>query len=181
MNRQDFRAALLSIVALAATVTSGSASSQAPADGVTALLRRFEQVVQNADAAAHQTLLADSADRPRSADFASTELLPGATRVVIQERDRQPLPGRLPDNGYRVMVDTLAEYGGRARIATWMLDLKRVGQPGSLQEWAIAGEERVSSVESLYRLSVTPTKQYAARDLKITVEDLDLTLPAGSV
>ena len=101
MNRQDFRAALLSIVALAATATSGSASSQAPADGVTALLRRFEQVVQNADAAAHQTLLADSADRPRSADFASTELLPGATRVVIQERDRQPLPGTLTSPGSR--------------------------------------------------------------------------------
>src|SRR6266487_851036 len=116
MNRQDFRAALLSIVALAATAASGSASAQGPADGVTALLRRFEQVVQNADAAAHQTLLADSADRPRSADFASTELLPGATRVVIQERDRQPLPGTLPDAGYRLMVDAFAEYGGRARI-----------------------------------------------------------------
>src|SRR5438552_18471921 len=112
MNRQDFRAALLSIVALAATSTSGSASSQAPADGVTALLRRFEQVVQNADAAAHQTLLADSADRPRSADFASIELLPGASRVGVQERDRQQVPGTLPYGGYRVMVDGFAGFGG---------------------------------------------------------------------
>jgi hypothetical protein len=181
MNRQDFRAALLSIVALAATATSGSASAQAPADGVTVLLRRFEQVVQNADAAAHQTLLADSADRPRSADFASTELLPGATRVVIQERDRQPLPGTLPDAGYRLMVDAFAEYGGRARIATWLLDVKRVGESGSAREWAIAGEERVSSVESLYRLSLTTTRQFTAHDLKIAVEDLDLLLLDGSV
>jgi Peptidase family M1 domain len=180
MNRQLLRAAL---VALAATTTAGSAPppAQTPADGVTALLRRFEQVVQNADAAAHQSLLADSADRARSADFASTELLPGATRVVIQERDRQPLAGTLPDNGYRLMVDAFAEYSGRARIATWLLDVKRVGAPGSAQEWALAGEERVSSVENLYRLSLTTTRQFTAHDLKISVEDLDLLLPDGSV
>src|SRR5437867_13436613 len=111
MNRQDFRAALLSIVALAASATSGSASAQAPADGVTALLRRFEQVVQHADAAAHQTLLADSADRPRSAEFASTELLPGATPVVMQERARQPLPETLPHGGYTLMVAAFWDYG----------------------------------------------------------------------
>src|SRR5437867_1483678 len=100
-----FRAALLSAVALAATPAAW-ASSQLPADGVTALLRKFEQTVQNADGPAFLALLADSADRTRSLDFASTELLPGATRVVIQERDRQPLPGTLPEHGYRVMVDT---------------------------------------------------------------------------
>src|SRR5436190_2690373 len=181
MNTQGFRAALLSLAALAVPAAAGAASSQPLADGVTALLRRFEQAVQNGDQAAHLRLLTDSADRTRSADFAGTELLPGATRVVIQERDRQPLPGTLPDNGYRVMVDAFAEYGGRGRIATWMLDVKRVGDPGAAQEWAIAAEERVSSVESLYRLAITPTKQYTAHDLKIAVEDLDLMLPTGSV
>src|SRR5206468_6948330 len=117
---------------------------------VTVLLRQFEQAVQNGDQAAHLNLLADSADRSRAEEFAGTEIVRGATRVVLQERDRQPLPGTLPDAGYRVMVDAFAEYGGRARIATWVLDVKRVGQAGSAQEWAIAGEERVSSVESLY-------------------------------
>jgi hypothetical protein len=181
MKTQEFRAVLLSLVVLSATAAPGDASSQpTTADGVTVLLRRFEQTVQNADTAAHQALLADSADRARSAEFASTEILPGATRVVIQERDRQPLPGTLPDNGYRLMVDAFAEYGGRARVATWVLDVKRVGAAGA-EEWAIAGEERVSSVESLYRLALTTTKQFTAHDLKISVEDLDLTLPDGSV
>src|SRR5947207_8250484 len=181
MNTQGFRAALLSLAALAVPAAAGPVLSQAPADGVTALLRQIEQAVQSGDPAAHLKLLSDSADRPRSADFAATELIPGATRVVIQERDRQPLPGTLPDNGYRVMVDAFAEYGGRGRIATWMLDVKRVGDAGAAQEWAIAAEERVSSVESLYRLAITPTKQYTAHDLKIAVEDLDLMLPTGSV
>jgi Peptidase family M1 domain len=180
MNRQAFGAALLSLAALGATAAAGHGSQQAP-DGVTVLLRRFEQAIQNADAGAHLALLADSADRTRATNFAGTELLPGATRVVIQERDRQPLPGTLPDNGYRLMVDAFAEYGGRARIATWLIDVKRVGTAGSAQEWAIADEERISSVESLYRLALTTTKQFTARDLKVTVEDLDLTLPDGSV
>ena len=112
MNTQGFRAALLSLAALAVPAAAGPVLSQAPADGVTALLRQIEQAVQSGDPAAHLKLLTDSADRPRSADFAATELIPGATRVVIQERDRQPLPGTLPDNGYRVMVDAFAEYGG---------------------------------------------------------------------
>jgi len=179
MNTQGIRAALLSLAAVAVPAAAGS--TQAPADGVTALLRRFEQIVQSADQAAHMNLLADSADRDRVAEFAATELLPGATRVVVQERDRQPLKGTLPDAGYRVMVDAFAEYGGRARIATWLIDVKRVGEPGSAREWAIAGEERVSSVESLYRLAVTATKEYTAHDLKIAAEDLDLLLPTGSV
>jgi hypothetical protein len=180
MFRQALRAVFAVIVLSAAAPGNGSPEQQ-QADGVTALLRRFEQTVQNADAAAYLTMLADSADRKRSADFASTELLPGATRVVIQERDRQPLPGTLPDNGYRVMVDAFAEYGGRARVATWLLDVKRVGSASTEKDWAIAAEERVSSVESLYRLTLTTTKQFTARDLKIAVEDLDLTLIEGSV
>ncbi len=179
MIRPHLRAALLSLAAFGALPAPGAASQAA--DGVTVLLRRFEQTVQNADTAAYLTMLADSADRKRSEDFASTEMLPGATRVVIQERDRQPLPGTLPDNGYRVMVDAFTEYGGRARVATWLLDVKRVGAASTEQDWVIAGEERVSSVESLYRLTLTTTKQFTARDLKISAEDLDLTLLEGSV
>jgi peptidase M1-like protein len=176
-----FRAALMLAVALAAAAPAASAASQQSVDAVTVLLRKFEQTVQNADGAAFLSLLADSADRTRSLDFASTELLPGATRVVIQERDRQPLPGTLPEHGYRVMVDAFAEYGGRARVATWLLDVKKVGTGGNPEEWAIADEERVSSVESLYRLSLSATKQFTARDLTISAEDLELVLVEGSV
>jgi hypothetical protein len=41
--------------------------------------------------------------------------------------------------------------------------------------------ERVSAVENLYRLAVNPAKAFTARDLRITAEDLDLTLAEGTV
>ena len=159
----------------------GPADQAAPNNGVAALLRRFEQAIQSGDGAAYFTLLTDSADRTRARDFSSSELVPGATRAVIQERDRQPLPGTLPENGYSLLVDAFVEYGQRARIATWTVDVKRVGDSGGDREWAIADVTPVSSVESLYRLSVNTAKQYAAHDLKISVEDLELTLTDGSV
>ncbi len=69
--------------------------------------------MQNADTPGFLALLIDGADRDRALAFASSELLPGATRAVIQERDRQPLAGTLPGNGYRLIVDVFAEHGSR--------------------------------------------------------------------
>jgi hypothetical protein len=173
-------AALLSIVALSGDVV-GVRAQTPQNDSIAVLLRSLERAVQSGGAAAYISLLTDSADRTQASDFIGTEFLPGSTRVVIQERDREPLPGTLRDEGYRLMVDAFTESGGRARAATWFIDVKRVGQPGSDREWAIAGEERVSAVESLYRLALNTTKQFAARDLKLSVEDLDLTLIDGSL
>src|SRR5207302_9471228 len=69
----------------------------------------------------------------------------------------------------------------RARASTWRLDVKRVGDAGSDDEWAIDDEERLSSVENLYRLALNTTKAFTAHNLKIAAEDLDLTLADGSV
>jgi hypothetical protein len=183
MNKVGVIVAVLSLLSLSATPYEGVGphDQTAQSNGVAVLLRRLEQVVQTGDAAAYLTLLADSANRSRARDFGGTEFMPGATRAVIQERDRQPLPGTLPDNGYSLLVDAFVEYGQRARIATWTIDVKRVGDAGSDREWAIADQQEVSSVESLYRLSVNTAKQFTARDLKISVEDLELTLTDGSV
>src|SRR5262249_50022951 len=106
-------AAMLSLLAVSAAIAnphSPSSSEQTPANGVPTLLRRLEQVVQAGDASAYMTLLTDSADRERARDFSNSELMPGATRAVIQERDRQPLKGTLPDNGYSLIVDAFVEY-----------------------------------------------------------------------
>src|SRR5215510_13661854 len=182
MMKHVLVAAMLSLAAVSAAGANPHASpQQAVSTGVAMLLRRLEQVVQTGDATGYMTLLTDSADRARARDFGSSELMPGATRAVIQERDRQPLQGTLPDNGYSLLVDAFVEYGQRARIATWTIDIKRVGDAGSPQEWGIADVTPVSSVESLYRLSVNTAKQYTARDLKISAEDLELTLTEGSV
>src|SRR5262249_56667293 len=60
------------------------------------------------------------------------------------------------------MVDVLTEFGPRARAATWRLDVKRVGERGSAQEWAIDDEERLSAVKKLYRLALNPAQEFAA-------------------
>jgi Peptidase family M1 domain len=150
-------------------------------DGVASLLTRIEQTAKSGDTTAFLALLTSGANRERAVDFGSSELIPGATRAVLKERDREPLRGTLAGNGYRVMVDVLTEFGPRARAATWRFDVKRVGAPGSAREWAIDEVERVSAVENLYRIAVNPAKAFTARDLRITAEDLDLTLAEGTV
>ena len=170
-----------SIVLLALTVCVAASARAQDEEGVRLLLGRIERVVKDGDPAAYFSLMSDGADRGRARDFAGTELMPGVNRSVLQERDRLPLQGGLPGNGYRLMVDVMAEFGSRARVASWRLDVKRTGPAGSEREWTVADQERISSVESLFRMALNAAKQYAARDLKISAEDLDLTLPEGSV
>jgi hypothetical protein len=171
-----------SIVLLALTLCAAvPARAQPSDDGVRLLLERIERVVRTGDTAAYFALLTDAADRTRARDFAGSELMPGVSRSVLQERDRVPLSGAPAGNGYRLMVDVMAEFGSRARVATWQLDVKRTGAAGTDSEWTIADAERISSVENIYRVSLSAAKQYAARDLKISAEDIDLTLAEGSV
>jgi hypothetical protein len=143
-------------------------------DGVRALLQRLERIVQSGDAAAYAGQLSETADRNAARDFVRLELAPGATRVVVRERDRQALVGTLPGNGYQLTLDVFTEFGDRARNATWRLDVKRVGS-GSDEIWLIADQRRFAMVENLQRLSLNRTKQFVARDLTLAPEDLELT------
>src|SRR5262245_17048025 len=115
---------LAALAAAAATLGAATPAHAQNADAITALLRRVEQVVQAGDAAGYLALLTDSADRTRSREFAATELSRGVSRAVIQERDREPLRGTLPGDGYRLMVDVFSELGDRSRVSTWRLDIK---------------------------------------------------------
>jgi Peptidase family M1 domain len=162
-------------------VSSGADANASADAGIQVLLTTIEQAVAAGDAAAYLALHAGGANLERARGFAAMELPAGATRVVVRERDREALAGALPGNGYRLMVDLFSEFGPRGRAASWRLDVKRVGEPGSAREWAIAEEEEISTMENLYRLAVNPAKQFAARNLKIAGEDIDLTLAEGSV
>jgi hypothetical protein len=172
---------LRTTIVLVAVVLCAAVSARAQDDeGVRLLLGRVERVVRTADTSAYFALLSAGSNLDRARDFAGTELMPGVTRSVLQERDRAALGGD-SSSGYRLMVDVMAEFGSRARIATWRLDVKRTGAAGAENEWTIADAERISSVESIYRVSLNGAKQYAARDLKIAAEDLDLRLEEGSM
>ena len=143
---------------------------------IRALLQRIERAAQRDNETGYFELLTTSADRAAASRFTSSEFFTGINRVVLQERDRQPLAGSLPGNGYSLTVDAFMESGDRGRIATWQIDVRR-----SDDDWRIASQSPVSSIENLYRLSVTPTKQYDARNFVVLAEDLELTLAEGSV
>jgi hypothetical protein len=171
-------AAFVALAALAALPARG----QPEDDAVRRLLNRFEQALIGGNPASYSELLLPSvnatpASASRASNFTALEFRPGISRVVIHERDRQDLLGTLPGNGYRLFVDVFLEYGDRARIATWQIDVRRVDD----NEWRIADQERLSAVDSLYRLSVNPTNQFDARDFRIAAEDLELTLVEGSI
>ena len=159
----------------------GSAAQAHDGDGIRLFLNRLGRIVQAGDTAAYLAIVADSASRGRALDFAGRELLPGAGRAVVQERDRTGLAGSPPGNGYRLLVDTFAEFGSRGRAVTWRLDIIRAGEPGGGHEWAIVDQQRLSSVDNLYRLGLDPSRQFTAHDLHIAAEDVDLTLADGSV
>ena len=61
------------------------------------------------------------------------------------------------------------ESGDHARIATWQVDIKRIDN-----DWRIASAEPLSGVENLFRLSVTPTKQFEAKNFTDMVANLSL-------
>ena len=121
--------------------------------------------------------MAPSADQARTQNFVALEFRPGVTRAVVIERDRQQLVGTLPGFGHRILVDAFIEYGDRARVASWQLDVKRIDDV----EWRLADQERVSTVDNLYRLSVNTTRQFRARNFTVRSEDLELRLIDGLV
>ena len=131
-----------SLVLLALTVCAAVPARAQGDEGVRLLIERIEHVVRAGDPAAYFALMSDGADRRRAREFASTELIPGVSRSVLQERDRAPLVGAA-GNGFRLLVDVMAEFGSRARVATWQLDVKRTGPAGTEFEWTIADQERI--------------------------------------
>ncbi len=154
-----------------------------PADPVQVLLTKIEQAVRTGSAPAFMNLLTDSADRSLAEAFAATEIQSGATTAVLRERDRQPLTGTLAGNGHRLIAELFAQYGARARVATWRLDVKHVqaSDGSNAGEWRLAEASRVTSIDNLYQLAIDPAHEFDAHGLTISAEDIDITLASGSV
>ena len=150
-----------------------------PVDGIVRLLLRLEQAMQAGDPDAYMDQLSAVADR-RFAREASRALIgPGITRAVMRERDRAPLDGTLPGDGYRLMVEILTERGARARIDTWRLDIRRVPTRTSEDEWRVAGQQALASIDGLHRLALNRSKAYRARNLVVRSDDLEIRIPDG--
>jgi hypothetical protein len=172
MSRRMLLAAIASIALLGGDAGAAASLQETPSTELAALLKRLEKVVLSGDSAAFNELLTEAADRDQAATFTGLELRPGSTRAVVKERDRQTRP----DGSVQLLTDVFAEYGNRARVASWRLDLQR-----SDDGWRIQSQERLSAIDNLYRLSVNRERQFAARDFVVRAEDLELTLKSGTV
>lgn len=148
-------------------------SAQAPADGVTVLLRRLEQAAAAGDRAGIRALADRSITLPGFDDFSTSLTSPQAARVVVNERDRAPLAG----GDLRLVVEVFAERGVEGRLATWRIDVRPA--PASADGWLIAAVSRLSVVTGLYRLSLNGELEYDVRDLVVRAPDLALDMRSG--
>ncbi len=171
----------LTLVVAALVCLAGEPSGQSTqaADPIAALLGRIEAAVLAGAPDRYLDLLSALADRPAAAAFLKAVATPGLTRVVIRERDRVGLAGTLPGDGYRLLVEVLRESGQRADVTTWRLDVRRRGSNPS--DWGIVSQEVLTTLPGLYRLSLNTRRQFVARDLVVSAEDLKLTVPEASV
>ena len=148
-------------------------------------IQLFVQEVENAIGASDQQrwldLLSPNADRGAAAEFFASLVPQGVTRGVVRERDRQPLSGALPGDGFQLIVDLFAESGARGRIHTWRLDVRKPRESTERQPWRVIAHENLSTIDGLHRLSLQADKQYAVKDFVLKSVDLVLRVASGDV
>ena len=118
-------------------------------------------------------MLVSGATVNTSADFLDEWLQPGATRAVVRERLRVETADIPDGQGYDVYVDTLVESGRNGRVGTLLIKVRREGT-----QWRIAGLNVLTTIRGLYRLSLTPEKQYNVVNLALSAEDFELSVPS---
>ena len=169
---------LAGLVLLVCFVSRAEGQAPQPADPVAPLLARLEAVLREGPPERYLDLLAASADRAACAVFARSVVAPGVTRAVVRERDRIDLPGTLPGDGYRLMVEVMLESGATAKVETWQLDVRRRGGDPT-GGWGIVSQELMSTLQGLHRLTLNPRREIVVRDLVVSGEDLKLVVPEG--
>lgn len=149
-------------------------------------IQNFLQALETSIAAMDRqqwiALVSDSSNRDQALEFFDAMVPQGITRVVLKERDRSPLQGTLPGEGFRLILEVFIETGPRGRIATWNLDVRRPrGEDLGSQPWRVVAQDRLASIEGLHRLALSSAKQFAARNLVLRAVDFELRMPAGEV
>ena len=167
-------------LALACVLPAQAQPVPVPTDGVERLLAHLEKLLLARDLAGVAPLVSPDAPfnsvLPFFADLMSLE----TSRVVVRERDRSPLPGASAGKGYRIVIEVFFESATRGRIITARVDVKQLSDVEDVDVWHVLDVERLSLVDGLHRLGVNPHKQFAARNLVIRSEDLQLTVQEGS-
>ena len=168
------------LLACALAWPSPAWAQTADPDGIALLLVRLQKVLETGTGEGFSALVGGDASAGAIREFTDSLFTPGTRRATVLERDRVPLDGALPGDGYRVVAELFTESAFRARIVTAQFDVRRPagGVPDS---WRIVGARGTSAVDGLFNLSVNRSKQFAARNVMITAEDLVITQTDGSV
>jgi peptidase M1-like protein len=165
----------------AAPDPSRQSRDAATADGVAQLLNRLEQLLQENNRDEFPSLLSTPEITGADAEQATDDLFSYETvRAAVKERDRTPLEGSLPGDGYSVIVEVMTETAARARVLTARFDVRRP-RGGAADSWRIAAITRLTFVQGLYRLRIDPSTQYIAREFTIRAQDAQFTLHSGYV
>jgi hypothetical protein len=171
------RAAVIALLVLATVPALAASQTADQSDPVAALLVRLEQTIRDGAPARYLDLLAQTADREAAGAFAEAWIVTGATRAVVRERDRGPMAGVLPDDGYALLVEVFVEFGPRARVSTWRLDVRRRASG----DWGIVSQQVLTTLQGLYKLTLNPRRQIVAKDLVVSAEDIALTVPDATL
>jgi hypothetical protein len=156
--------------------------AQSPEDlSIQAFVQAVETAISTTEGERWNALLSANNDLQTASAFFDSFVPSGVTRAVVHERDRAPLHGALPGEGYQLIVDTFIETDARGRIYTWSLDIRKPRDSEERQPWRIVAQETLSAIEGLHRLSLNTDKQFAAKDLVLRSVDLELRLPSGDV
>ena len=148
-----------------------------PAD---TLVRKFERSLNAADRPGLHALFAPSVPEQQVQQYTNDLLVKGAVRTTVRERDRAPLEGAPPGDGFSLIIEFFIETAGKARILTTGMDIRRP-PGGDVDSWRFVGAEGLTSVEGLYKLRVNTTRPLTARNLEVTSEDLVISLQEGTV
>jgi hypothetical protein len=163
---------LLVVAVLAAPAAVIAALAQPPQDRGAALVAQLESALSEGTPEALTPLLAADRDAAAVARFAASWLAPGATRVVVKERDRVAMPG----GGTRLVLEAFVETGRRGRLGTWQMDAR-----DDSAGWRITSVRTLGFIDGLHRLQLDTTRRFTATNLRVRAEDLELVLPSGSV
>jgi hypothetical protein len=158
------------------------AATQSPEDlSIQAFVQALETAISTTERERWIALLSANNDRQNAVAFFDSFVPQVVTRAVVYERDRAPLSGALPGEGFQLIVDTFIETDARGRIYTLSLDVRRPRDSEDRQPWRIVAQETLSAIEGLHRLGLNVERQYAAKNLVLRSVDLELRLPAGEL
>ena len=158
---------ILAILAALVTVCSPPSQDPAKTDPIAALVTQLEAA---AAAGNREQIRALGADLTSTIDLGIALTSPPPSRLVVRERDRTAIA-----EGQRLLLEIFWERAGEGRLSTWSVDAVEAGGT-----WRIAQATRFAHITGLYRLALTPGKQFDVRNLKVQAPDLSLEMSSGS-